>query len=448
MKITILTAVYFLFLAHTTFAQKFWLTTYEFPGRAKTGITITPNDCLFVSSTNGVLRSCNEGNSFDTVLRSNHIFSIFSNSAGKIFVGGSGKIYMSENHGQTWDSVALNTTYPITKIIANSRGHVFAITGILTADGFEGDGVFYSSNNGLSWTQRNNGLGIYTCIEQIAIDKNDRLYIATADEYVTGSGGLFISENNGLLWEHINIEIDGQGVVNNQIKVANVWGLSISRSDSVYFSFFGTAVNTSVRLNTVKHINQIRGNSPWNVYNVVNLSSWWQDKLLNNIYFARNGDKYSSVSGSVNFGGTFFCKNQQNNWQKINYGLGVDEGGMQNIQHFAEASNGKVFMVQTLDERVYFSDASLVTSIADNESSAKQVLVFPNPVVGGETVAIMNNSLSDKATIEIVDIMGNQRFYEVITDRNAKLQAPIQPGLYFIIMKNSAQRIVKKLIVF
>jgi hypothetical protein len=86
----------------TGFAQKFWLTTYEFPGREKTGITITPNGCLLVSLTNGVIKSCDEGNSFSTVLNSSQVYSIYSNSLGEIFVGGTGKILRSFDNGQTW----------------------------------------------------------------------------------------------------------------------------------------------------------------------------------------------------------------------------------------------------------------------------------------------------------------------------------------------------------
>lgn len=430
------------------FAQKFWLTTYEFPGREKTGLTLTPNGCLFVSLTNGVIKSCDEGNSFSTVLNSSVVHTIYSNSLGEIFVGGTGKIFCSFNNGQTWDSVSVGTTYPISKIIQNSQGHLFAITGVLTNDdGFIGDGVFFSNNKGLTWSQRNNGLGIYTCIEQIAIDKNDRIYITTADEYVTGNGGLFISENNGNLWEHINISVDGRGAINDQIKVANAWSVSISPQDSVHFSFFGTAVNTSVRLNSVKHISEIRNNTHWKVFNVINSPTWWQDKLLNPIHFARNGDKYSSVSGSINFGGTFFCKSNQATWQKINFGLGTDVNGFQNIQHFAEAPNGKIFMVQTLDERVYYTDTSVVASLINPQYNFQQTELFPNPVRGGGDVFFSNISENQKAHIKCFDASGKQVF-EITDFLNSKITAPQQQGIYFLTFETGMYKSVKKLIVY
>lgn len=438
--------IFILLVSDKGLAQKFWLTTYEFPGRAKTGITLTPNNCLFVSLTKGVIRSCNEGNKFDSVLISNPVFSIFSNQAGEIFVGGSGKIYISKTNGQKWDSIALATTYPITRIIANKKGQLYAITGVLTANGFEGDGVFFSEDNGSSWTQRNNGLGIYTCIEQIAIDKNDRLYIATADEFVTGNGGLFISENNGLLWEHINIQVNGQGIINNQIKIANCWGISVSKSDSVYFSFLGSAVNVGVRLNTVKHIDQVRNNSFWNIFSVVN-SPLGQDKLLNNIHFAKNGDKYSSVSGSINFGGTFFSKRQTYTWQKINFGLGIDENGSQNIQHFAETPSGKIFMVQQFDERVYFADTSVLTSVFDKEIVQNKVSLFPNPVIGGENIFLKNDTNLNGARFQLIDVYGIPHLHGNILNENTAVKAPNKTGVYMLLIEKSVQKYVGKLIV-
>lgn len=447
MKIYLI-AIFLILFSGPGFTQKFWLTTYEFPGREKTAITISSNGCLIVSLTKGVIKSCDEGNSFSTVLNASTVYTLFSDTLGTIFVGGKGKIFRSFDNGPTWDSVTVATTYPINKIIQNSQGHLFASTGVLTNEyGYIGDGVFFSNDKGLTWSKRNEGLGIYTCIEQIAIDKNDRIYVATADEYVTGNGGMFISENNGTLWEHINISVDGRNAINDQIKVANGWSISVSPQDSIYFSFFGTAVNTSVRLNTVKHISEIRNNTHWKVYNVNNSISWWQDKLLNPIHFARNGDKYSSVSGSINFGGTFFNKNNQSTWQKINFGLGIDIDGLQNIQYFAESQKGKIFMIQTLDERVYYTDTSVVTSTPNENQAFEQINVFPNPVHGGDKVFFDNFLENQKVHIKCYTASGKVAF-ESIDFTNNNIHAPQQQGVYFLSFETGKYKEIIKLIVF
>lgn len=446
----LLSIAFALCLGAHCFAQQFWLTTFEFQGREKTGITSTPDNCLFAALTNGVIRSCNEGNNFDTVLIGPATHCIFSNAAGIVFAGGDGQVFMTADNGATWDSALVNTIYPVSKIVQNSQGNLFAITGVLTANGYEGDGIFFSSDSGQTWTQCNNGLGIYKCIEQIAIDKNDRLYIAAADELVTGNGGLFISENNGLLWEHIDVTVDGDGVINDQIKIANTWGISVSKSDSVYFSFFGTAVNTSVRLNTVKHISDVGNNSYWKRFSVVNSPTWWQDKLLNNIQFAQNGDKYSSVSGTINFGGTFFNKSQQTVWQKINYGLGVDINGFQNIQHFTELPNGRIFMVQTLDERVYYTDSSRIqpTSFAPDETPVSPVNMYPHPVAAGEEFRLTVDGAACITSVSVFDGMGKLLSNHVTGNSSLAITGPQSKGLYMVVVERCGLRTAHKLSVY
>ncbi len=430
-----------LFSVHTSFCQIFWRTTYEFPGREKTGITISPNGCLFVSLTNGVIKSCDEGNNFTSVLNSSAVFTIHSNTSGELFVGGLGKIFRSFNNGHNWDSVNINTIFPIKKIIDNSQGHLFAITGELTENGYEGDGIFFSTNNGLSWLPRNNGLGIYTCIEQITIDKNDRLYISAADEYVSGNGGLFISENSGDFWEHINIEVNGNGTIDNHIKIANCSGLSVSLSDSVYFSFTGVAENNLVKLNVVKEIMDVRNNMYWKHYTIVSSPTWWIDRPLHNIHFAGNGDKYSSVSGTINFGGTFYCRNQQYNWEKINYGLGTDIFGKHGVQHFAEMPNGKIFMIQMFDERIYYTETSIVTSVMEPVIN-HNLVIYPNPVNSGQTI-IVNGLEQTNFEIMVYDVIGKL----VSKTNDFIINAPGISGVYFISIRYGRKLYTCKLIV-
>jgi photosystem II stability/assembly factor-like uncharacterized protein len=159
-----------------------------------------------VGLTSGVIRSCDEGVSFDNVLAARVVFSVYATASKQVLAGGSGIIYYTNDWGQTWDSVALATVYPVVQIVENPAGDLFAITGALDIElGYVGDGVFYSADRGVNWTARNSGLGIYKSCERIAVDKNGRLYLGAADEYSTGAGGLFVSDNDGLFWEHVNI---------------------------------------------------------------------------------------------------------------------------------------------------------------------------------------------------------------------------------------------------
>lgn len=429
-------------------AQKFWLTTYEFPNGPKTAITLSRDTCLFVAYQTGVLRSFNEGGRFEPSLSTRSVFSLFSSSAGKVYAGGSGKIFSTTNMGESWDSVAVSTTYPVLQLIENKNGGLFAITGALTnEDGFVGAGVFYSDSEGLTWQQRNNGLGIYTSCEHIACDKNGRLYLTVADEYNSGNGGLFISDNNGLNWEHIGIRIDGKNAINDDISIGNTTGLSVSPDDSLYLSFTGVAGSASVRMNIRKHINDIRNTDFWHPLKISESNMWWADKALNNIFYARNGDRYSSNTNSINQGGTFFMKNNTKTWKRIDYGLGLDIYSSRSAQQFAETSKGKVFMIQMLDERVYWADTSRVSAVEPVKYPVSGLSVFPTVVRRGEKLAVRLPTDNAESTVAVYTAGGVLLFSVPAGKQTIEIKAPENAGSYFIVMKNRNQRIPLRFVV-
>ena len=103
-------------------SQQFWLLTNEFWGGSKTGITLVDDSVLYVSTTTGVLKSTDDGTHFEQVLSAFAVHTVFASSSGTVFAGGTGKIYFSENWGATWDSVSLNSVYPVKQIIENKIG--------------------------------------------------------------------------------------------------------------------------------------------------------------------------------------------------------------------------------------------------------------------------------------------------------------------------------------
>ncbi len=412
--------------------QPFWNTTNSFPGGPKTGIALSQDSVLFVGLYDGIIQSHDGGNSFDTSLRCPVIFSLYATASGKVMAGGYGMIYLTNDLGVTWDSISLDPTFPVIRFIEDQTGGIFAITGMLSIElGFIGDGVLYSNDGGLSWENRNNGLGIYECCERIAIDSNDRLYLAMADEYVTGNGGLFISDDYGMNWEHITIRIDGQGVVPDDIKIANTFGLSVSADDSVYFSFTGTAINALVTLNTCKSIHDIQDNSYWKVYKVFNSVSWWLDRILGNIHFASDGTWYSSSKGSVNTGGTYYSLDKGLSWTYTDEGLGVDYTGNRKYQYFTENSDGKIFMVQIMDEQVYFTEKS-PSSVKEPEIISSMVRLYPNPTRPGELITLEKAQPTGVSTCFIMDITGREISSFNFSGVSCKIKAPGQKGLYIL----------------
>lgn len=431
-------------------AQRFWLTTYSFPGGPKTGITMANDSCLFVGLTNNVIRSCNDGYSWDSTLNTNAIFTLFTTNSGRVLAGGDGKIFYTDNLGESWDTATLNTSYPVTKIIQNVNGDLFAITGVLDINlGFVGAGVFYSGDNGNQWTQRNNGLGSYLSCEQITHDDNGRLYLAVADEFVSGNAGLFISDNSAQQWQHIAIDIDGQNVINNRIKVGNTRGLSVSPDDSIYMSFSGTAFNVGVTLNIHKSIYDVTDTTKWTINTVSNVSNWYNDRQLNNIHFAANGDWYSSMPGSLNTGGTFFSIDKGRTWNQQLQGLGFDQSGQFSVQYFSENDSGKIYMVQLMDERIYWADTSVHTAVPDDLAGEKnQVHIFPNPVKTGGVLKIQFADNSNEKTVTVTDILGRTVFVKKAKDILV-FDAPTEKGIYLVNVKNkNGNAVTQKIFVY
>lgn len=430
-------------------AQKFWLTTREFPGGYKTGITLLQDSALFVSTQQYVMRSFNEGNHFDTTLRAESLSAVFASRSGRVLAGGRGKVYFSKDLGRSWDSVAVNTSADITGFVENASGGLFGMTRIYDEDkGYIGDGVLFSNDGGSSWAFRNNGLGSQKACEHLTIDKNGRLYLAIGDEVRTGMGGLFISENNGLLWEGIGITIDGKNQVPDQVVPTTITGLSVSDQDSLYISISGVAVNVFVSLNLYKSINDVKKNTFWNIMNVTP-NNLFTDRNLNSIHFARNGDWYSSFNGTLNVGGTFYSKNKGVSWQRIDFGLGVDIFGMRNVQYFAERQNGKIFMVQFLNELVHYTDTSLTTASGDVQFRYKKLKVFPNPVGSGEDIKIEIPGSMKNCSLAVLNTSGQVVLTKpVCHESHLNIKMAVSPGVYFIRAIRGHEFCMQKVLVF
>lgn len=411
-------------------SQNFWQTTTNYPRDPKTAITLASDTCLFVGQNNGIFRSCDGGEHFEQVFSGETIVSLFTNRDGKIFAGDFGKIFSSSSVYGQWVEISLNIPYPILQIIENADGNLFATTGALTENGFEGAGIYYSSDGGLHWSQRNTGLGQFLCIEGIASDESGHLYAAAADEYVTGNGGLFVSSNNGLNWEHINIRIDGKGLFDPQVKVANTTGLAVL-NDSLYFSFYGVAINVSVTLNTRKSLNDLKNNNFWNVYSLGFSSSWWLDRPLFPIHFAANGDRYSSTPGTTLSGGSYYAANPGSKWLKMDSGLGVDIFGLRNRQYYSEDSKGRVFMVQFGDPQVYWTNASELGTHVPVIGSDRGFKVFPSPVSAGE-IFNLTSEVNQAGIALLYDANGKLISKTKVQPGQNIFQAPEQTGIFYL----------------
>ncbi|MCK3684562.1 T9SS type A sorting domain-containing protein [Maribellus sp. YY47] len=419
--------------------QQFWLTTNEFWGGPKTGITISNDSVIIVSTRNSVLRSTDECNSLEKGLDCSELFTVYASNNGRVFAGGKGKIFFSDDTGVTWDSIAINSIYPVTQFAENSYGELFAITGVEE----KGDGIFFSGDNGVSWGKRNNGLNSNPGCTKVAVDKNDRIYLIISDINSTGAGGLYISETSALMWQKITINVDN---LPNPIKIVKATGLSVLENDSIYLSFNGVSTNFYIGLNLSKSINDVSNTSPWNVMQMGEHAHWWEDDPINNRYISQNGDWYSSINGYISNGGTCFS-NDGKNWKILDYGLGTDTLNVRTEQFFVETPDGRIFMIQKYDEKIYKTDKSLVTDIPAPVENKFEASVYPNPVLRGEQLTVRLNNYIGSTEISFYDITGRKMYSNPDLAPENTFMAPIRSGIYFVQVKSQQNEQTIKILV-
>ena len=426
-------------------SQSFWLTTYAFPGGAKTGLALVNDTTLFIGLKNGIIKSTNSGQSFESVLTAKGIYSVSLTSDSMLYAGGYGKIYKSDKLGIDWDSLEVNPNFPITKIIRNSTGDLFLMTGKRDSMGnYSSAGMYFSNNNSESWQQRVNGINNYTQSDKLTIDKNDRLYLTVQDELVTGKGGLYFSDNNGENWTKIKVYADSMNNAPLYLKFYATSGLTISPDDSLYLSFEGVAANAQTMVNLRKHIDDIDKDTPWEVLNVSSSSMWRLDDLLNDIHFCKNGMKISSTSGNLNHGGTYILPKNGNEWIWINYGLGLNDYGLRDVQYFAETSAGKIFMVQYHDERIYHYTEK--TTLQNEIIINNYFDVYPNPAKYEKVLHLDFKGEKESGTIEIFNLSGQKVYSKLFSGDDIEFNPGLKQGMYMLVVRTKNILQTKKII--
>ena len=97
-------------------------------------------------------------------------------------------------------------------------------------------------------------------------------------------------------------------------------------------------------------------------------------------------------------------------------------------------------MVQWLDERIYWTDASILTSTKPIEESLKDLTPFPNPVNKNENFSIRLDNNDDICKINVYDSLGRKLISETALNSFHKIKAPVNSGIYYIEVINNHTR--------
>lgn len=153
------------------------------------------NNELFAGSL-GVYHSSNMGiNWIQNGTLSAAVLCFLIQPGGIILVGTGGGIYRSTDNGMMWTKKSNGLPSPnsidVWSLGEDNSGNIYAATSSY--------GVFKSSDNGNNWVEKNNGLStIYA--RTIAVNSLGHLFVGTS------GGGIFLSTNGGDSWSHSGAE--------------------------------------------------------------------------------------------------------------------------------------------------------------------------------------------------------------------------------------------------
>jgi Secretion system C-terminal sorting domain len=159
-----------------------------------TSIAVSGNNVFAGTESNGIYRSTDNGGTFTQVLMpaySGEYYITISGSniyAGMYYMSG-GAIYLSTNNGTNWTLLS-QVSSPV-KCLAINGSNIIAGTMA---------GVFYSTNNGVTFTQSSlNNVNVWS----IAIYNNSSNIFAG-----TGGSGVYLSTNNGITWSQLTLNAE------------------------------------------------------------------------------------------------------------------------------------------------------------------------------------------------------------------------------------------------
>jgi hypothetical protein len=197
---------------------------------------------LYAASNKGIFKSTDNGNSWTgltyttAVTQTLSMLSVYEESVTTIYAGSDKRLYKSTNSGSSWTWLPLPIdTVQVTDILRSGTNLLVSYN-----KSFSKGGVFYSSNNGITWSA-STGIPAVNFMQDLLVE-GDTVYVGgkggmfkSTDKGVTftalgtglpqartitrhggnlfagdgGGTGLYISINNGLTWNLANASVFG-----------------------------------------------------------------------------------------------------------------------------------------------------------------------------------------------------------------------------------------------
>jgi photosystem II stability/assembly factor-like uncharacterized protein len=133
-----------------------------------------------------------------------------------LFAGTDAGVWTSDDNGITWSP----------NVLSRERINLLAVTGTTLVAGTENAGILLTLNNGVSWTQKNNGLPSISSLSRL-VSAKDRLY---AIHEITGT--IFRSTDQGITWQALSSDpASTLEVYNNRLIISTRTGKILTSDD-------------------------------------------------------------------------------------------------------------------------------------------------------------------------------------------------------------------------
>ena len=193
------------------------------------------------------------------------------------------------------------------------------INGLNIFVGTWGDGVFFSSNDGISWSPVN--IGIPNAIVQSIAVSGKNIFI--------GTGGVCLSTNSGISWQVVNNGMTNQLVTalafsNKNLFAVGSSGVFLSTNDGTIWAPVNSGLtNTDIRAFAISDTNLFAGTYNHGVFHSTNNGKNWSsvNNGLSNLYVQNLSIYGTSLFVGTNGDGVFRSTNNGSNWIAVNNGL-------------------------------------------------------------------------------------------------------------------------------
>lgn len=190
------------------------------PSVSASGLLTDNNTLLAAIQGFGIFKTSDNGNVWTEInngINDLNIVKLYKDNSGNYFAGTStGKVFRSSDQGNSWNHIFISSP-------ANRINSVYSEgNNIFIASSF---GIFFSDNNGITWSERNNSLNI-PIINTLIFPGQDQIMAAS------GTGVQF-SDDNGQSWENRSTDLPGM-YVNSLLSTDNNEVLASVRNSGIY----------------------------------------------------------------------------------------------------------------------------------------------------------------------------------------------------------------------